>query len=88
MELPKELHFFCPEADMKLLLPIILLFSAATALAEEDLIAAFERTECKIDKKTKEEVCTLDGKKLPTELQKKQAQQSAAQDPELDIVTK
>lgn len=73
---------------MKLLLPIILLFSTVTAFAEEDLIAAFERTHCKVDQKTKEEVCTLDGKKLPNELQKKQALQSAAQDSELDVVTK
>ena len=72
---------------MKILLPVALLFSM-TAFAEEDLMSAFERTKCEINKKTKEEVCTLDGKKLPTEKDKKRAQQKAQQDDELDVTTK
>jgi hypothetical protein len=57
---------------MKYLISLLVLVSV-NAFAEEDLFAQFDRTVCQTDTITKEVTCTLDGKKVPSSLDKKQA---------------
>ncbi|MGZ5279328.1 MAG: hypothetical protein ACXWC9_05270 [Pseudobdellovibrionaceae bacterium] len=71
---------------MRILFCIVFL-SSFSAFAEEDLFAKFDRTNCKTDVKTKEVVCTLDGKKVPSGLDKKKLSAEIENDDELDVVT-
>jgi len=72
---------------MRRLFCIVFLISFS-AFAEDDYFAQFERTNCKTNVKTKEVVCTLDGKKVPSELDKKKQSAQIENDDELDITTK
>ncbi len=70
---------------MKILMASLLFLSLNALAAEDDLMAQFERTVCKTNEKTKEVSCTLDGKKVPSEIDKKK--QAQAIDDELDATT-
>jgi hypothetical protein len=71
---------------MRILFCIVFLLSTSV-FAEEDLFATFDRTKCKVEEKTKEEICTLDGKRIPSGLDKKKQSAKTVKDDELDVVT-
>jgi hypothetical protein len=73
------------EHDMKYLFSLLVLVSM-NAFAEEDLFAQFERTICQPDTITKEVTCSLDGKKVPVNPDKKQALSNAEGETEESVI--